>query len=115
MKTLKELWALRDEVLARKKAGVPAMEDPTLALWLIEEQRMSHSWTLIHDWVMADPLDRSLQYPAHLSDGRWESVAHHQAEEIKVAYGDTPTHSIHTLCVGLGIVPLEISVDDGVG
>lgn len=115
MLNLGELLELRDKVNARRLAGVPALESAELALWLIDEQRMSHSWILINDWVMADPLDRSLQYPAHLSDGRWESVAHIQAEEIKAGYGSTPTHSIHALCVGLGIVPLEMSVDDGLG
>lgn len=99
-----ELEALKKSVQVRGLMGLPALEDARVALWLIEEQRMSLAWATIHDWVMADPLDRSIQYPAHLSDGTWESAAHFQSEEIAVVASDTPMRSIHALCVALKLI-----------
>lgn len=99
-----ELAALKKSVEVRAMMGLPALDDAKVALWLIEEQRMSLSWSLLHDWVMADPLDRSLQYPAHLSDGTWESAAHIQSEEIAVVTSDTPMRSLYALCVALKLV-----------
>lgn len=99
-----ELNALRKSVQVRALMGLPAVENPKVLLWLIEEQLMNRSWELLNDWLMADPLDRTLQYPAHLEDGTWESAAHIQCEEVAVATGDTPMRSVHALCVALKLV-----------